>query len=459
MFNRSLSSQSPVANKDPNKSTRILYVIEALFEYFVTLMFETVYIAEITKSLGMSDGLTGIMTSIISLGSTFQIISVFLASKRPVKRWVTFGHIVSQCFFAFVYFIPIVNFSREIKVVLFMILLIGAYVIHNVINTPKISWYMSFVSEHKRGRFTALKESWSLAGGMVYSFVLGTIFDNYKNSGNIREAFIFCGITIFGLMALHSLTLFFSKAKPVTSGEVTVCSDANENKISIGQELKSFIKNKTLIKIILLMVVWNIVSRTGQSFLGSYMNNELAFDKQFVSIVTICVSILRIPATIVLGRIADKISFAGMLNICWVFLFGEIISGMLITPANGKVMYVIHAVCKGICTSGTGSATINLLYDYIDNRNASGALAIQQSFIGLTSFLSVTAVSFLVTEIQQAGNTFLGISAYAQQVVFALLIPLLIFLVFYLNFVIRKMRRVNLEENKQEEKSSVEEKK
>ena len=73
-------------NKDIYISTRYLNILEAAFEYFISIIVSGAYLAKITSSLEISDSLTGIISSFISLGCGFQIIAIFLTNKRPVKR-------------------------------------------------------------------------------------------------------------------------------------------------------------------------------------------------------------------------------------------------------------------------------------------------------------------------------------------------------------------------------------
>ena len=68
--------------------SRILYIIEAALEYFISILVAGSYLATLTSHLGMSDSLTGILSSFISLGCLFQLFSVFLKRKR-VKTIVT----------------------------------------------------------------------------------------------------------------------------------------------------------------------------------------------------------------------------------------------------------------------------------------------------------------------------------------------------------------------------------
>ena len=112
--------------KDPYKFSRIMYIIEAAVEYFIALLMAGAYLAKVTTALGMSDALTGVLTSFVSLGCGFQIIAIFLSNKTPVKRWVTLLHIISQVAFGLIYFVPFIRANKLLRIVIFVAVLLIA---------------------------------------------------------------------------------------------------------------------------------------------------------------------------------------------------------------------------------------------------------------------------------------------------------------------------------------------
>lgn len=414
---------------DVYKKSRVLYIIEAALEYFISLLVAGAYLAKITSSLGMSDTLTGILTSFVSLGCGFQIIAIFLANKRPVKKWVTILHSVNQLAFALIYLVPFIELSKTAKIVLFVAFLLIGHIINNVVNSPKINWFMSLVDDNKRGRFTANKEMVSLIGGVVFSFAMGLVIDHFEAVNNIKGAFIVCGLSVFGLMALHSATLIFSKEKPAFDTE----------KISTKQLLKDLIKDKNLFKIILISVLWNVANYSATPFYGSYQINELGFTMTFVSILSAVGAVVRTLFSRPMGKFADKHSFASMLNICFIIVLVAFGFNIFTVPDNGKVFFTIYLMLNSIAMAGINSATINLIYDYVDKEKRIGALALKSTLAGFAGFFTTLLVSPLVSYIQGKGNRFLGMNIYAQQVVSAVAVALLVVLIIYLNLVVRKI--------------------
>lgn len=416
--------------KDQYKKSRILYIIEATLEYFISMMVTGAYLAKLTSSIGISDSLTGILTSFVSLGCGFQLIAIFLANKTPVKRWVTVLHSVNQLFFALIYVVPFLHVPKTLKIVVFVAFLLLGHVVNNIVNSPKINWFMSLVDDKKRGRFTANKEMVSLVSGMIFTFLMGEVIDRFEANGNLNGAFAVCGITIFVLMLLHSATLIFSVEKPTEKKEGE----------STKQLLGSLIKDKNLFKVILVSVLWTVATHISTPFYGSYQIKELGFSMTAVAALSAAYSIVRTLFSRPMGKIADKYSFANMLNICFTVAL-VMFSVMVFTcPKNGKVLYVIYYLLYGIALSGINSATINLIYDYVDKKNRVGALALKSTIAGFAGFFTTLAVSPLVGFIQKYDNKFFGLNVYAQQVTSVISVMVVAILLVYLNTVVRKIK-------------------
>lgn len=71
--------------KDIYRLSRVMYILQATLEYFISTLVAGAYLAKVTKAVGMSDGMTGILSALVSLGCGMQIVAVFLTRKRRVK--------------------------------------------------------------------------------------------------------------------------------------------------------------------------------------------------------------------------------------------------------------------------------------------------------------------------------------------------------------------------------------
>lgn len=422
-----------LTEKDIYKKSRLLYIIEATLEYFIAMAFGEVYICRLTEYLGFNDSLTGILTSFVALGSTFQILALFIGKERNVKGMVTAGHIISQLLFCLCYFIPYFSIGKELKIVLFIAVLLLAYLIHNAIHPFKIAWYMSLIDNKKRGRFTATKEIVSLISGMAFSYLLGWIVDANTVDGEVQTlAFLIIGLMLVGFTVGHSITLVYSKEK----------SETLYNKKTNLKELGKILLDKKLLMIIPISIVWGIATHISRPFMGTYQKTELGFTAQISSIIVIVASFSRALISRPFGKFADKYTFTNMLIVCMSIEAVAFIVMTLCTPVlHTEFLYVIFYILYSVGMAGINSATINLYYDYVDKDKITRAMAIKTSLAGVTGFLATLAVSPIVSAIQANGNQIFGMTIYAQQLLSLVSSFIIVGIILYLIFVVKKADR------------------
>ena len=392
------------------KRSRILYMAEATIEYLISIFFANELLPELTKYLGISDGTTGIISAIISLGCVFQLISILFRQGRA-KGLVLALSIANQIIFMLLYVIPLLGIGKQTKIVLFIVGILFAYFLYYLAHPKKINWFMSLIDDGQRGKFTSKKEIISLICGMAFSFIMSAILTHFNNSGEIETAFIIFGLTIFVLMVSHSLTMVFSceKEQPLSNG-----------KQGIGEIFATF-KNKGVILVAIVFVLWYIATNSTKPFLGTYMM-DLGLEKWFkIGFLPAISAVARIIASIILGIYADKKSFSKMVSICFGIASLSFLAIVFCTPefgkANGYIMFSLHYILYGIAMGGINSSLINLCYDYAPVEKRVGALAVTQAISGVVGFLTTLAFSPLIDKIQANGNKVLGLNIHAQQVV------------------------------------------
>ena len=421
-------------NYNSLKRSRLMYILQAGFEYLISILVAGTFLAKITSELGISDNLTGIISSIISFGQMFQLGSMLI--KRPkCKGFVAVFSVLNQLLFLLLYIVPFFNFTKEVKTVIFIVTIISAYLIYNLAHPKKINFFMSLVDDTKRGKFTSLKEAVSLVLGMTFTYVMGSVIDIFEAKGEIRTAFIICAVTIFALTVLHTLTVLLSVEKTDKSLKVNRGGFKN---------MLSSLKNKDILMLTLLFTFWAAATYSALPFYGTYQIKELGFSMTFVSILGIISSVVRIIASIFIGNIADKKGFAYSMKLCLIISAVGYGVNIFTVPENGTILYTAFVVITAISSAGINSALINLVYDYIKVEKRADALAVTQTFSGLMGFFVTILASNLVEFIQSQNNTFMGMQLYAQQVVTVISVLLHTVTILFLIFVIgKKMKKVN----------------
>lgn len=418
-------------NDDPYKSSRILHIIQAAVEYFIAILVGGTFLAKLTTSIGISDGTTGVLSAFVSLGCSFQIFALFIAHKRPVKRFVVFMNLITQLAFVFLYAVPIIDISTKAKALIFIILLLIGQIIPNFTNACKTVWHMNLVPDKQRGRFSATKEIISLLGGMIFTFIMGNIIDTYEAKGELRTAFILIGITVLVLTLTNALLLILIKEKP-----------EKVERSSIGKQLKLAISDKNLMRLIPLFVIQSMATYSTTPFYGTYQLKELGFTMTFVAVLSFLYSIVRASISRPLGAFADKRSFVTMLNFCYCALTLAYFINIFTVPSNGKIFYTAYYLLNAVSMAGINSGTVNLIYDYVPASKRTSAIALNSAAVGLTGFFTTLLMKPLVDSIQQASNKFLFIeNVYAQQVLSFFGFTLTVIGLIYLNVVVKRLDR------------------
>ena len=433
-------------NNDPKKRNRILYIIEAALEYFISIAVSGAYLAALTTAIGISDALTGVLTSFVSLGCGFQILSTFF--KGDVKRKSVALHLINEIAFTLLYVTPFFRVSQTVKTVIFTAFLLTGYALNNIANPPKTDWYMQAIDYDKRGVFTANKEIVSLVSGMLFSLILGYVIDEFKAAGNLNGAFITIAIVLCSIMILHSITIISSSRSYTENGvsrdETKVLQEKDEKAAEISSErvpMRKVLRDKNLIKVVVLILLWRIVQYSTVPFYGTYQIKELGFSMVFVSVLSVVYAIVRALFERPVGKIADKKGFAFSLNVCYAVETVALAFATFTRPENGAVMYTIYYVLYAICTAGITSGELNLVYDYVKPSERVAALAIKATVAGLAGFLTTLALSPLVSLIQTRGLVLFGVNIYAQQVTSFIGLVACVLLIVYNVTVVRKIKR------------------
>lgn len=421
--------------KDKYGTSRVLYIIQATVEYFIATLAGGAYLAKATEAVGMPDDLTAILTSLVSLGVGFQLVALFIPRRRTVKLWVTPCMLLYQLLFTFIYAVPLFDMASETKMLLmFSVLLIG-HIIQNIVYSPKINWLMGLVDEHRRGAFTAVKEIVSLTSGMLYTFVIGLVMDHFETKGDMRGAFIACGIILFSLTVIHTLILIFTREKPVELESASAPS--------VKTQIKEVITDKNLWKVLPISMLWATATYSATPFYGTYQNKELGFTMTFVSILAAVSALARAVFSVPLGKYADKYSFTKMLNICFAVAAAAFLINVFTVPENGKIFYSVYSVLYAVSLAGINSSAINLIYDATPRSRRTGALAIRGALAGFIGFFATLAVRPLVKHIQESGNKLFGMNVYAQQAVSMIAFILVIITIIYLNTALKKFKKAD----------------
>ena len=429
-INPDINSITEVKMKQENdvyRKSRVLYIISAALEYFISILTGSAYLAKIAGSIGIKDSTIGVLTSFVSLGCAFQIVSLAMRTDRPVKRMVTLINLANQLCFTLLYVVPVVNLPKDVKTAVFVLLLLSGNILLNIPFSPKVAWSRSLVADNKRGIFSATCEITSLISGMIFTLIAGRTIDHFEEIGNQTDAFIVCGITIFVLTVSHALCLILMREDK---------REVSEESATLKDRLKLALADRITLTLIPVFVLWNMSVYSTIPFFGTYQLNELSLTMTAVSLISVTYSIIRALASAPLGMLGDKRSFITSMTVslCAMSI------GLIANSLGGRTSFVIFYVLYAVTLAGMNSGIMNMIFDYVDPQKRVGAIAILYTIGGLVGFFTTLIAKPLVDAIQVNGNRFLFIEhVYAQQVLSVVGALLALLALLYLNTVVKKL--------------------
>ncbi len=411
------------------KRSRIAYSMQCTFDYFITILVGDAFLAKLLSSMGISDSLIGIISSFVTLAFLFQLSSVFLINKiRNTKRAAILFTSTSQLFFMCLYIIPFLSFSRGIKTTLSVIFILGAYFANYFIASILFKWANSYVAPTKRGSFSATKEMISLASGMIFTFIAGKVVDYFEAIGQLEKGFIIIAATIFILCLCNFVSLLLIKGEEKEQEHVD---------LPLRRIINNTFKNKGFVNIIILTCIWDIARYITVGFLGIYKTKDLLLTVGTVQIINIVGNLFRFFASKPFGRFSDRYSFAAGIKLA--FIIAAIGFGFnIFTTPETRWLIVIYTVLFAVSNAGTNQNSMNIVYNYVDADYFVPATAIKNSIGGVCGFCATLIGSKIVSLIQANGNMIFGMQIYAQQVLSAISLIIIIIGVFFIKFVIQK---------------------
>lgn len=409
--------------------SRKAYVIQCTLEYFVSLLVADAFLAKLLTNVGVSDSLIGIISSFISMAFLFQLFSIALVQKfSNTKKTVMIFDTVSQLFFMLIFLVPFLPVSSNIKTAIIIVSILIAYILKYLITSIFFAWANSFVSPSGRGEFSATKEMISLISGIVFTLVIGYIIDRYEAIGNIKGGFLFIAVSMLILNICNFISLLAIK-------NTSAREDARTEKYTYKKIFQNTLLNKKFIFIVIGSIGWDISRYLTIGFMGIFKTNTLLISVGAVQVINMIAALLRFALSKPIGRYSDKKSYAKGIELAYIIAaVGFALN--IFTSNSSWWLVIIFTVLYNVSLAGTNQNNQNIVYSCIDAPFVVHALAIKNSISGIAGFCASLASGKLLSYIQNNGNVFCGLHVYAQQIMSALSLIVLIATILFTHFFI-----------------------
>ena len=425
--------EQSVFSSSAYKRSRIAYLIECAFEYFVSLLLADAFLTKLLHSLGFDDAACGLIASVISLAFLFQLASVFVVRRiTNTKRTAIIVHTAAQLLFGVLYLIPFLPVAQGLRKGLTILCLLAAYFGNYLVTVVIYRWANGFVDPDRRARYSAVKEMCSLLSGIGISLLLGAVIDKYEAAGELEKGFLFAAAAILVFVIGDLICLLGIK------GEVREEKQA-ENRPRLGEVLRATLGNVRFRRVIVLYTLFEMARYTLIGFLGTFKWQDLMFDVGMIQIINMSGSVLRAAISPAYGRFSDKHSYIKGIELSTVLLIAAYVC-VIFTTRETRWLIWGYTLLAAVAAAGFGQNFLNITYSYVDERYFAEATAIKNSIGGLCGFLAAFASGRLLSYIQSNGNTFLGIHVLGQQVQACIALVLMAAALLYAHFVVGRQK-------------------
>ncbi len=393
------------------KKSRSAYTVQCMFEYFISILSADAFLAKLLKDIGLSDALTGLLSSLISFTFLFQLLSIPLAGRiKNVKKPIIALDTLSQLFFAALYTVPFLPISVSGKAVTVTALILLAYLTLYLNTSICYKWGNSFVHPNKRGSFSATKEMISLIAGVFFTLAAGFITDKYEADGNLHGAFIFLAVTMVIVCGFNFTSLSFMKEIPLSESTV---------KQSAREIINRTFRKKEVRNAMILTSITEFARYMTVGFMGTYKTIDLRFSVSQIQIFNVIACLGRFVISRPLGKYSDRKTYADGYFLGNIMTLTAFIIGIF-TSAPLRWLIIPFTVLSQMSYAGTNQNTFNMMYSFVDDEYILSAMAVNNSVRGISGFLASFIGSSILSGIQSSGNTFLGMSVNGQQVLCAI---------------------------------------
>lgn len=369
-----------------------------------------VFFTLLVKQMGVSDALTGILSNVIYVGCSVQILSAAVVRRLPSLRiGMMILQSVQHLLYSFLFLLPFLPMPSGLRIGLFAGVYAVAAISGNLMSPARFQWMMSFVDPAHRGIFTAHKEMITLVLTVVYNLGMGRMLDYFTAQGRAEVGLQLCAVVILVLMATDVCSLLSSQEAPA------VLKGSGENTSLVGA-FRTNLHNPGFLKVAFTGFAWNILCFSCGAYHNVFLLQEGGCSATFIVTVGIVSNLIRLATTVYMGRFADRHGFAALAAMGFGFAALAYTTLAFWRPENAAVLYVISQIPMALALAALTGTTMNIMLPYVPPKDRVGAQGIYGAITGLSGFVGSVLGGALLAVIQKNGLVLFGVPLYAQQV-------------------------------------------
>ena len=423
---------SDVFKSPEYRRSRAAYHIQCVTEYLVTLLVADVFLAKLLKSMGLSDSVIGIVSSLMSLAFLVQLGTLFLMQHiKNVKKTVIIIDISSMLCFMSTFLLPFASVPDEVRTTLVFVTIGGGFLFKYLQVNLDYKWGNSFVKPEGRGAFSARNEAISMAAGVVFTLIMGGMVDFYDKRGELQKSFAVIAGVIVILTVIDFIMLLMIRKYSM--------EDAVKQQKPIKDVLRNTLGNPNFRNVVIMISLYDIARYLTIGFLGTFKTQDLLLSVGAVQLINISANSLRCVLSSPVGRWADRTSFAHVYRMgLWLCAFSFLL--LAFTSKTTWWLIIAYTIIYNTAQTGIPGNANNMTYSYVPIDYFVQAQAIRSSIAGVLGFTASLAGSRILAAVQANGNTLFGFPVHGQQVLASMSFAIVLIAIAFNKCVVEKQK-------------------
>jgi len=375
-------------NEKDYARSRVLFIYEGCLAISIATLASGVIISGLLKSIGASDAVNGIISGIpVIAGALIVIMPVMTRELTHIKRMVLIMALIHRLLFSVLLTIPLVLSDNTARLIAFVIIYAVAFILGTFIGPSASNWLISLVPGESRGRYMAIREGAMIASTGVVSVVIGRLIDIMKARDQEILGYAICALVIFVFTLGNGFFLLkISEPTPLRSS----------SKITLKTVLTVPPRDKNFRKVIELMALWSFGLQIGGPYFAIYFYSVLGLEYAYIMLMSMIISITRIAAALVWGRLADRRGWnlVTKLSLIWLGISHFGFAGM--NETTYPWLYPLLQVCAGIGWGGVAIALFNIQFDYMPPDLRTVYISFNTAVSSIIGFVAILLGSLVV---------------------------------------------------------------
>jgi len=379
------------------------FIVDNIAAYIIISISAGSYLAGLLSFAGVPVEYNGLILSIPVLSSFFQFFGAIISKKiKSQKKFVVLGIGFQRIALAMVFIYPLITGTGTLTIVLVVTTYALAFFVGTAAGPAGGNWLISLVPKNIRGEFFSRREKFSLLGIAISTVFAGVVLDKSREAGYFVWGFAIIGVFLFSVAIIDIIHLMKIHEVIATN---------SKSKIDF-QSILEPLKDKTYIKVIIILVLWQMSTQIAIPFLGIYFIESIGMEYTLIGIVTLAITFEKAIIVSKWGRFADRTSWDYVLKIAvLIYAFSKILL-VFLSPSNYIWLFPLSMIIGNIAWSVLGISLINIQFQFANPENIVMYIGVSGSISGISGFAAALLGARLLSVFREKnlivnGNQFL----------------------------------------------------